>query len=140
MNMHALPSPNPSQNAASLKSGPKLEQPLLEVESCLTLLGDAILKRDSAAIESQASALHQALAQAVGDFREAARSGGVPAGLRSRLVMAGGRVAAQREALARATAALDRAMDVLMPGETTGLYSALGKNERKSVWGGSIQA
>jgi hypothetical protein len=117
-----------------------LEQPLLEVEGCLNQLGEALLKRDSTAIEVHAAQLQRALAQAIGSFSDAARSGGVPASLRNRLVMAGGKVAAQRESLARATAALDRAMDVLMPGVNTGLYSSLGKNERKSSLGGSIQA
>ncbi len=121
-------------------AGLPLEQPLLAVETCLNELGEALIGRDSAAIEARASELQRALADAIGTFRDAAHSGGVPAGLRSRLMLAGGRVAAQREALARATAALDRAMDVLMPSANTGLYSSRGKNERKSPWGGSIQA
>ena len=133
---HALP---PTDSNASLL-GQQLELPLLEVESCLNLLGDALLRRDTQAIEQHAARLHQALAQAITSFSEAARNGSVPPQLRSRLVQAGGKVAAQRESLARATAALDRAIDVLMPGEATGLYSALGKSERKSTLGGSIQA
>ncbi|MDN3919819.1 hypothetical protein [Roseateles violae] len=118
----------------------QLEKPLLEVESCLNLLGEALLRRDTPAIEQHSAQLHQALAQAIASFSEAARSGNVPASLRNRLVQAGGRVAAQRESLARATAALDRAIDVLMPSESSGLYSALGKSERKSSLGGAIQA
>jgi hypothetical protein len=118
----------------------QLEEPLLEVESCLNLLGEALLRRDTAAIEQHAARLHQALAQAISSFGEAARSGTIPPSLRNRLVQAGGRVAAQRESLARATAALDRAIDVLMPSENTGLYSSLGKNERKSALGEAIQA
>ncbi len=117
----------------------QLEVPLLEVESCLNLLGDALLRRDTQAIEQYAARLHQALAQAITSFSEAAQGGVVPPQLRSRLVQAGGKVAAQRESLARATASLDRAIDVLMPSEPTGLYSALGKSERKSSLGGSIQ-
>lgn len=133
--MHALPTTEDNTVAVS----PQLEQPLLEVESCLNLLGDALLRRDTPAIEQHAARLHQALAQAIASFSEAARSGAVPPQLRHRLVQAGGRVAAQRESLARATAALDRAIDVLMPGEAGGLYSSLGKSERKTL-GGSIQA
>ena len=134
--MHALP-PTESSPAAV---GQQLEQPLLEVESCLNLLGDALLRRDTQAIEQYAGRLHQALALAISSFSEAARSGAVPPHLRHRLVQAGGRVAAQRESLARATAALDRAIDVLMPGEPSGLYSSLGKSERKTLGGPSIQA
>lgn len=133
--MQALPPTD--TNAAALSQ--ELEQPLLEVESALNLLGDALLRRDTLAIDQHASALHQALARAVERFAQAARAGAVPPQLRHRLVVAGGRVAAQRESLARATAALDRAIDVLMPAEPTGLYSAFGKSERKSL-GGSIQA
>lgn len=133
--MQALPSSDPNAAAMSLQ----LEQPLVEVETCLSQLGEALLRRDSQAIEQSAAKLHQALALAINSFSEAARSGAVPAHLRHRLVQAGGRVAAQRESLARATAALDRAIDVLMPAEANAVYSALGKTERKSV-GGSIQA
>ncbi|WP_077035414.1 hypothetical protein [Pelomonas sp. KK5] len=115
-----------------------LEQPLVAVEGCLNLLGEALQRRDAAAIESHAADLQVALQQAIGSFSDAARNGGVPAGLRSRLVQAGGKVAAQRESLARATASLDRAMDVLMPGVNTGFYSAVGKNERRSAMGGAF--
>jgi len=117
-----------------------LEQPLLEVENCLNLLGDALLRRDAQAIEMHAASLHRSLAKAMERFMEAARQGRVPADLRNRLVLAGGRVAAQRESLARASTALDQAIDVLMPTEKTGLYSATGKSERRSVGGGSILA
>ncbi|MDN3546558.1 MAG: hypothetical protein ACK4S6_17095 [Roseateles asaccharophilus] len=137
--MHALP-PTDINDAPNVALGQTLEQPLLAVESCLNLLGEALLRRDTQAIELHASALHQALAEAIAMFSEAARAGQVPPNLRHRLVQAGGRVAAQRESLARATAALDRAIDVLMPGEATGLYSAMGKSERKTLGGGSYQA
>jgi hypothetical protein len=48
-------------------------------------------------------------------------------------------VAAQRESFARATAALDRAIDVLLPREAPSLYGAYGSNQRGTL-GGSIQA
>lgn len=118
----------------------ELEQPLLAVETCLNQLGDALARRDSAAIELNAGQLQQLLARAVQAFSEAARTGSVPADLRHRLMRAGGLLAAQREALARGNASLDRALDVLIPSEPTGLYGAGGKAERKSVGGGSYQA
>jgi hypothetical protein len=71
--------------------------------------------RDSQAIEMHAGGLHRALANAVDQFARAAKQGGVPATLRQRLATASGQVAAQRESLARATAALDRAIDELLP-------------------------
>jgi len=67
------------------------------------------------------------------------RSGAVPPTLRRRLASASGQVAAQRESLARATAALDRAIEVLMPSDTPGLYSSLGGQDR-AIRGSVIQA
>ena len=92
-----------------------LELPLQAVEAQLAALALALQRQDGGAVDGAAAALHQALAAAVAHFALAARSGGVPAPLRQRLALAGGQVAAQRAALARATASLDRAMDVLMP-------------------------
>jgi len=127
-------------NASPTPLSAELEQPLLAVEAALNQLGDALARRDAAAIEQHAAELHQHLARAVQSFSEAARTGGVPAALRSRLVRAGGLLAAQRETLARGNASLDRALDVLIPSEPTGLYGAGGKAERRSLGGGSFQA
>lgn len=127
--MTAIASPHPLSA--------ELEQPLLAVEAALNQLGDALARRDAAAIEQHSADLHQHLARAVQSFGEAARSGGVPAALRNRLVRAGGLLAAQREALARGNASLDRALDVLIPSEPTGLYGAGGKSERRLAGGGS---
>jgi hypothetical protein len=63
----------------------------------------------------------------------------VPPALRHRLARTSGQVAAQRESLARATAALDRAIDVLMPREGAALYSTFGGSER-SARGGALLA
>jgi hypothetical protein len=57
---------------------------------------------------------------------QAARRGGPPLPLRRRLGLASAQVAAQRDALARASAALDRAIDALMPQPGSMLYSASG--------------
>ena len=119
---------------------PALEDTLSAVESRLAALGEALRARDSAAIDSHATELHRALARAVDHFTHAARKGDVPQPLRRRLARASGQVAAQRESLARATAALDRAIEVLMPREAPGLYSSAGGNDRGTVRGGSIQA
>ena len=73
-------------------------------------------------------------------FSDAATSGPLPPALRHRLASASGQVAAQRESLARATAALDRAIDVLLPGDSVPLYSALGSAERGMLKGGVISA
>ena len=118
---------------------PALEEALTTVEMRLAALGEALRARDATAIEAHASELHRALARAVDHFTRAARHGAVPPNLRRRLASASGQVAAQRESLARATAALDRAIEVLMPRDTPGLYSSIGAAER-GLLGGSIQA
>jgi hypothetical protein len=118
----------------------ELEAALGEVELRLVALGTALRDGNAHAIEAQAGELHRALAQAVHRFAQAARQGGVPPVLRRRLAAASGQVAAQRESLARATAALDRAIDVLMPRDPGGgVYSVEGGADR-SAPRGAIQA
>jgi hypothetical protein len=118
----------------------ELEAPLVAVEARLSALRIALVSQNLPAIDAEAAALHRALAAAVHHFGRAARQGGVPAPLRQRLALASGQVAAQREALARATAALDRAIDVLLPTQPAGLlYDANGSAPR-SVSGGSLSA
>ena len=100
------------------------------METRLAALATALQARDVAAIDIHAAELHCALARAVSHFAAAARNGGAPPALRRRLASASGLVAAQRESLARATAALDRAIDVLMPTATGTLYTADGAAQR----------
>jgi len=105
------------------------------IEERLQALGAALRDRDAAAIEREAASLHRALAVAIHRFAQAAQTpAGVPASLRQRLARAGGLVAAQRESLARATAALDRAIDVLMPGAlTAAVYGQAGQPDRAAT-------
>jgi hypothetical protein len=72
----------------------------------------------------------------------AAQHGGVPPPMRLRLAHASAQVARQREALARATAALDRAIEVLMPGAHPAhrsVYSASGRLDAYNA-GNSLSA
>jgi len=114
-----------------------LEASLEAVERHLGALGAALRDRDASAIERHAADLHRALAQAIHRFTHASRhGGGVPQPLRQRLAVAGGLVAAQRESLARATAALDRAIDVLMPTPLPpAVYGPAGMPERAATSG-----
>lgn len=114
---------------------PDLEKPLSSVETQLQALAAALQGQDLGSVDEAAASLHQALSAAIDHFSRAARAGNVPAHLRERLVLAGGQVAAQREALARATASLDRAIDVLLPRPAAGtpnLYSSLGAANQRS--------
>lgn len=130
-----------SEELAAVHQAARLEQPLAALEGHLAALGTALHQQDVFAIDEAASQLHLALAAAVDHFGRAARMGGVPAPLRQRLALAGGQVAAQREALARATASLDRAIEVLMPRTAaTGFYSPTGGSDRSSHGGGSLMA
>ena len=73
-------------------------------------------------------------------LRHGARTGRLPAPLRQRLALASAQVVTQREALARASAALDRAIEVLLPSATPrGAYSAAGLSERPAR-AGMLQA
>jgi len=116
-----------------------LDAALAAVDTRLGALGEALRARDAEGIELQANELHRALSAAVDQFARAAKSGPISPTLRQRLAHTGGMVAAQRESLSRATAALDRAMDVLMPREPATVYSPQGSAER-GLRGGSIQA
>lgn len=102
------------------------------IEERLHALGAGLRDRDAGAIERESIELHRALTVAIHRFAQAARTpDGVPAALRQRLARAGGLVAAQRESLARATAALDRAIDVLIPGALpAAVYGHVGQADR----------
>ena len=118
---------------------PELENALAAVELRLAALGAALHARDAAGIDLHASELHRALARAVDHFTRAANAGSLPVALRLRLASASGQVAAQRESLARATAALDRAIDVLLPRDSAAVYSTFGAADRTPL-GGSLLA
>ncbi|MDH5538681.1 MAG: hypothetical protein OEY03_04685 [Rhizobacter sp.] len=135
MHMSAQQSPAPSVAA----NRPGLEQTLDALESRLAELGEALRVRDLAAIDHHSADLHMALATAVDSFGAAQRVGPVPSALRRRLVAASGQVAAQRESLARATSALDRAIDVLMPRDAPACYSAAGEGRGQRL-GGAVRA
>ncbi len=101
------------QNA--LRQTADLEGALSAVETQLSALADALKQRDAAATEAASAALHRALMVAVDQSTRAARNGGMPPALRRRLAMAGGQVAALREAIARATVSLDKSIEILLP-------------------------
>jgi len=92
-----------------------LESALASVEQAIAALGKTLTLQDADAVEAAAAALQQAMREAMGRFAQVARRGTMPPPLRRRLAMASGQVAAQREALFRATTALDQALDILMP-------------------------
>ncbi len=114
-----------------------LEPLIVAIEQQLQALGAALRDGDAPAIENHSRELQRSLAAAVQRFtRMAGQPGGIPPALRQRLIAAGGLVAAQRENLARATAALDRAIDVLMPAPAPAqVYSGAGVPDRAATSG-----
>lgn len=113
-------------------SATELETAVAAVECRIATLGEALRVHDPAAVEAEAVGLQRALADAIDQMRRSARRGALPPPLRRRLADASAVVAAQREALARATAALDRAMDVLLPGSASASgYTAGGLTGRQ---------
>ncbi len=92
----------------------ELEQTLGAVESRLDALGQALCSLDLPAVDLHGFELRRELLHAVQCFAQAACHRVLPTRLRQRMTNATGKVAAQREALARATQALDRAIDVLI--------------------------
>lgn len=111
-----------------------LDEVLQRVECHLDELGEALRERDTDGLDLSAVRLHAALARAIDVFAAAAGQGRVPEPLRRRLADASAKVAAHRESLARATAALDRAIDVLLPQDRTSVpYGANGRRERLSL-------
>ena len=131
--------PADSPPAGSLTPVSPLEPVLAAVEGRLAALGEALRMRDSAGIDCHASELQRALAHAVDPFTRAAHRGELPPTWRLRLALAGAQVAAQRESLARATASLDRAIELLLPVEGSALYSTHG-NPQRATRSGAAQA
>lgn len=122
--METPDSPPDASEKVAPNNNVELESMLLQVEGELAALGEALRQHDGLAIEDHAQQLHHALERAVDGFSLAARTGGLPAPLRTRLAQAGRRVAAQRDSLARASMALDRAIDSLLPREPAVGYGA----------------
>jgi hypothetical protein len=125
-----MPSPT---DAAAMPAATELESALEAVEHQLATLGQALVDQDAEATEKAAGALRNALRGAMEQFARVARSGGVPPTLKRRLALASGQIAAQREALSRATTALDQALDILLPrADDGGTYSSLGGPARST--------
>lgn len=102
-----------------------LEALIQALEDQLQSLAQAMRERDSAAIAAGAARLQRSLQQAMTVLSSATAQGAdLPHGLQPRLARLQGAVAAQRESLARASAAVQRAMNVLMPAAPPLVYAA----------------
>ena len=122
--------PAPAEAAASGLSA--LEASLSAVEQAIAALGQTLTQRDIAAVEAASTALHDAMRAAMTQFAQVARAGKMPAALRTRFALANGQIAAQREALFRATSLVEQNLEILIPRPMaeTSVYSAAGASQR----------
>lgn len=117
---------------------PALPPLLDELEAALSLVQQALTQRDALQLELYSSQVQRLMASALAEAREQP----LAQPLRHRLAQAGARLAAQREALFRATTALDRAIDTLMPAEISpvGIYGESGRSLRQRSSGDTLIA
>ncbi|MEO5686697.1 MAG: hypothetical protein ABIR54_04985 [Burkholderiaceae bacterium] len=110
----------------------ELEVSLSAVEQAIATLGQTLARADIAAIESAATALHDAMRAAMSQFAQVAKRGAMPTSLRTRFALANGQIAAQREALFRATSLVEQNLEILIPRPMaeTSVYSASGASQR----------
>lgn len=109
-----------------------LEGALSAVEQAIAALGQSLTQRDIAAVEAASTALHEAMRAAMTQFAQAARNGRMPTALRTRFALANGQIAAQREALFRATSLVEQNLEILIPRPMaeSSVYSASGASQR----------
>jgi len=118
--------------SAPADAGAALETSLASVEQAIAALGQTLAQRDIAAIEAASTALHDAMRAAMTQFAQVARTGKMPAALRTRFALANAQIAAQREALFRATSLVEQNLEILIPRPMaeTSVYSASGASQR----------
>jgi hypothetical protein len=123
----------PSPLNAGSRGKPALHA-LAHVDEPLVALGRALQGRDAVALQEAAVVLERALERAAPALLEARML--TPAQLDA-MTLAAGRVAAQREAVARATASVERAIGVLVPAATpaASTYCANGYAQRAAATG-----
>jgi hypothetical protein len=107
-----------------------------ELEAALAGVHQALVERDSLALELHSGAVQQRMSRLLA----LARQGQLKPAARQRLAQASALLAAQRVSLSRASSALDRALDILMPAESIGLYGQAGKTLKRRSSGDSVSA
>ena len=123
----------PAQAYNALPPGTsELEVSLAAVELAIATLGHTLTQQDIAAIEAASATLHDAMRAAMTQFAQVARRGTMPMALRTRFALANGQIAAQREALFRATSLVEQNLEILIPRPMaeTSVYSASGATQR----------
>lgn len=128
------PSAFGSRRTADTGAAP-LESLLDALEAPLAALGAALRERDGSALEYHAAELQRALAAAMPRLATASPIDIAPA-LRQRLLEAKGSIAAQRDSVARGSAAIERGLGVLIPAALpAAVYGNHGHSERATTSG-----
>jgi hypothetical protein len=122
----------PTQASALPPDASGLEVSLAAVELAIATLGQTLTQQDIAAVEAASTTLHDAMRAAMTQFAQVARRGTMPIALRTRFALANGQIAAQREALIRASALVEQNLEILIPRPLaeTSVYSASGAAQR----------
>ena len=123
--------PAPADNALPPGTS-ELDVSLAAVELAIATLGQTLAQTYITAIEAASAALHEAMRTAMNQFAQLARRGAMPVALRTRFAIANGQIAAQREALFRATSRVEKNLEILIPRPMaqTSVYSASGASGR----------
>ena len=129
---HSASRPSAQAGNAVPPDTSELEVSLAAVELAIATLGHTLTRPDIAAIEAASATLHDAMRAAMNSFAQVARRGTMPLALRTRFAMANGQIAAQREALFRATSIVEQGLEILIPRPMaeTSVYSASGASQR----------
>lgn len=125
-----------TRDSASAPAQDPIAPLLAALESALEGVHQALVQQDSQALEQHSQAVQGLMSDALAQ----ARDGHLSLPLRQRLAQAGAQMAAHRVSLSRASTALDRAIDVLMPAESIGLYGEAGKTLKRRSSGGGVSA
>jgi chromosome segregation ATPase len=101
-----------------------LQARVSDIEQQLDVLEHALASSDLPAIEQASQQLQQRLSEAVAAVRQARQQGqpGLDEGLRQRLVLAQTRVQQQWAQAHRASASVERVLNILLPQEDTVTY------------------
>jgi hypothetical protein len=106
---------------------------IVDLEHRLAAMQRAVLAGDAPTIEAEAYGLQRALAACAPLLPQARVAGKVPASTRAMALSLRARTAAQRDALARAGAAADRALAILTGQNGPEVYSSTGTNGARAA-------
>ncbi len=116
-----------------------VEAALVAVDHSLSALQSALHAGSAQSLELEAAAVHHSLACAAKTLKRASMEHRLSKSAQHRMALIRARVTAQRDTVARATAALDRAMHSLAseggesPRAAASVYSAQGATERPAT-------